>query len=335
MQFIGHTLPAFSMTLNREETSDYLERSIRQDREIFPSTDNFIERLSWLNSFKNSEIVLLQSLSKNCFESLSCQYQKVEEISTSVFKLDLIESLKAFKLTSNNSDSLGIGYVPILARAEFGDIYKDVYDYELNLDRNPDINVLVSFASTESLSFFISPKKNFSYRAKTTSLNSFKTATALKYNSKYNSAEGIKILNKEKKTKAIGKISSFKILPSNYSSLKFKIDNYSSKPNTGKLKNSIASKSFPKSKVAYSLVDRIQSQEPLWQQQIERKLASKRQQLADRQRQFRIKIEQNIEQSYREQQRQQETLTERKTQELRQDLLEQQQQQSQPIRNYY
>jgi hypothetical protein len=318
-QFIGHAFPVFSMTLNRKEI-DNLEISIWKNQESFPSIDNSLDEKSWLNSSKILEISLVQSLSNNCFESLYCQQQKGGEKSTSVFKLDLIESFKAFKLNSDNSDSSGIGYVPILAKTESGDIYKGVYDYELNIDRDYHDNSLVLSTANESLKFFVNPKNNFYSNTKKANSNNFKIALAFKYDS----LGEIKTLSKGKTTKtpkATNKIASLKILPSNYSSLKIRVNNSLIKSKIENFKNPTIAKVLPEYRVSYSVTDRYQSLEPLWQQQIDRKLSFKRQQLDDRQRQFRIKIEQNLEQSNREQQRQ--------------DLMKQQQQQLQPIRNYY
>jgi hypothetical protein len=331
IQFIGYDLPSFSMTLDRKEAIDSFDLSKLQDDRNSLQLDDFIDRVSLSNLSKSFENILPENLLNNCFESLSCQKTTIEERETLVFKLNSIASFKSLKINGNNSDPIGIGYVPILARSESGDIDKDVYYYDLNLDREFHNNALVLSASTESLNFFINPKKKFSYNSKTVNSNNFKIATAFKYDS----FGGIKALSKGKKTKTSDKTISLKILPSNYSALKTKVSNYSGKQNFGKSTNSTIAKALPKDRVTYSVTDRYQSQIPLWQRQIDRKLASTRQQLANQQRQFRIKMEQNIEQSYREQQRQQENLAERTMQELRQDLIKQQQQQLQPIQNYY
>jgi hypothetical protein len=329
MQVIGCQSPASSITLNREEqVSDY-ERSRWSEIDSFAYFKDSIDRELGLYSNENLENIGQEHESNNCFRVLICQ--ETEKDLAVVSKINILESLQAFKIEGERDESWGIGYVPILARSELGDIYKGVYDYDITLDREPDNKALVLSASRESLNFFVSPKKAAYSNNKKTHWNSFKTAIVFKYDS----LGGIKVLGKGKNMKTNNKNVSFQILPANYSGLKSHNYSYSGKQNFGKSNNSKIAKALPKYQVAYSVTDRYRSHETLWQQQIDRKLELQKQQLANQQRQFRIKMEQTLEQSNREQQRQQENLTERKMQELRQDLIKQQQQQSQPIQNYY
>lgn len=331
MQVFGWHIPALSMTLNREDKFAAFERSTWSEVDFFEDIKDSIDKQVLSNLDKDSSDNLQKKISNNCLNLVSCQQQKVEKKITLFSSLDLIESFKVFKLSSDTSDGIGTGFVPILARSELGDIYKGVYDYDINLDKNSSSNTLILSNSSKSLKFFVSPRKSSYSNVKKTNWNSFKTEVAFKYDS----LGVIKKLVKEKQSKANNKTASLKPLPANYSSLKVKINNYSSKQNYDESRNHEFAKPLPKYQMSYSVTDFYRSQEPLWQQQIDRKLEFKKQQLANQQRQFRIKMEQTIEQNYREQQRQQENLTQRTTQELRQELVKQQQLQLQPIRNYY
>jgi hypothetical protein len=193
--------------------------------------------------------------------------------------------------------------VPILAQVSFGDIYKDVYDYDIKIDRHEknqsdSIRLLIT---QESLDFLKVEKKIDDFNNK--SIGRFKFET--KYSNSNLSSPSFKKLELAKTSKIKNQSDSLTSLSSSdrhlesLSTTLLKRNKHANNLEFNPVFNKIQ-----KYQVKYSNEDRYNTQQSKWERAIAQQMMVKKQQLDMQHQQRKIQIEQKMKQMYNEQQKQ-------------------------------
>ncbi|MGL5872404.1 MAG: hypothetical protein ACRC2R_08560 [Xenococcaceae cyanobacterium] len=292
LQLLGSNCHAGSMTINTDVSNIDLRQLEWRDRGHFVYTESFLTEVSLLNTTESQK----SQLSPN----LSDTNKNLKKDSRSNSWGNLVKSWQGIKLNGNDKNSFGQTYVPILARVEYGDIYKDVYDYNITLDNNNISNRdsdRAPIASAETLDSsktnnkigFLKTQKQQQFELPTKSLSSNKLISDLA------SLNLIPDRDWENSSVAVRPSSS-----NLKSTLGYSKQNYYNIFKENTIFNRIQRYQFN-----YSINDRYNEQQSPLQRDIANKLAIKHQQFAIQQQQQRIEIEQKMRQAFEERQTQQ------------------------------
>jgi hypothetical protein len=312
-----------ALSININNNYDDIDFNLEwRNRDYFYYTQNFLATIYSQNLWESKTTLWQQNLFANCLERAICQTENTKKTSLQHSQLHLLESLSAIELNGKNGDFSGQSNVPILAQVSFGDIYKDVYDYDIKIDRNKknqsdSIRLLIT---QESLDFLKVEKKIDDFNNK--SIGRFKFET--KYSNSNLSSPSFKKLELAKTSKIKNQSDSLTSLSSSdrhlesLSTTLLKRNKHANNLEFNPVFNKIQ-----KYQVKYSNEDRYNTQQSKWERAIAQQMMVKKQQLDMQHQQRKIQIEQKMKQMYNEQQKQS----------LGQPLA--QQQQYQPQQYYY
>ncbi len=292
LQLLGSNCHAASMTINTDVSSLDLWQLEWRDRGHFAYTESFLTKVSLLNAAESKNSQLPPNLSNT--------NKDVKKDSKPNSWGNLVKSWQGIKLNGNNGNSFGQAYVPILARVEYGDIYKDVYDYNITLDNNNISNRdsdRRSIASTETLD---SSKTN-------NKIGSLKRPKQQQFELSTNSLSSDKLISDLTKISLIldRDWGNLPVAVRPYSSNLKSTLNYSNQNRYSILKENTIFNRIQRYQVNYSINDRYSEQQSPLQRDIANKIAIKHQQLAIQQQQQRIEVEQKMRQAFEERQKQQ------------------------------
>jgi hypothetical protein len=292
LQLLGSNSHAASITIEIDSSNLSSKQLEWRDRGHFSYTEGFLTRVSWLDS--------VEPENSQSEPSLPNRNKEIEQNTQPNSWANLVKSLQGIKLNGNNGNIYGRAYVTILARVGLGDIYKNVYDYNITIDRN-------NVANESSLHQLL---------ASTETLNSLKTTSELEslaYKTRANSNLSTNILADDR---LITELTDLILIPNKglENSLVTELLSPGDRnPKTtlvysiNERYNSFLGNGFvepiQKYQINYSIVDRYSEQQSSFQKEIDREIAIKKQQLEIQKQYQRMQIEQAMRQIFEEQQK--------------------------------